>query len=136
MPSLQETFDTVVHAAAKQRRPGRLPLHPYDNWYRINNDPKGDRCFIGHLIPDESYRPEMEGEAVGDDVRFPNGVERCQVSLLLDFLGHDLGLCAALQHAHDYGKCGEDWEDELRGVANGFNLNTDAVDQYDWTVLG
>lgn len=85
MPSKQETFDTVVGALIKQGRPS---VGEGKCKYR---GPNGDKCAVGHLIPDSKYRETMEGRAINDMAVF----------YVVQGLGHNVALVESLQMAHD-----------------------------------
>lgn len=59
--SNQEAFDLVK---AHLTRPGARQAVSTDGhcMYRVNEDPKGERCAAGALIPDEQYDPTIENE--------------------------------------------------------------------------
>lgn len=54
----QEAFDRVV---AHARAQGRKAIEPGKNTCRYRTS-DGLMCFVGCLIPDEQYRPELEGQ--------------------------------------------------------------------------
>ena len=62
MISNQEVFDKVVQHARQQggkavNEDGRVCMY---------RDGLGNKCFAGIFIPDEDYKPEMEGKGVGN----------------------------------------------------------------------
>ncbi len=57
------------------------------------------RCPAGHCIPDDLYRPRMEGHAVMTGRREVGDED--DPGFVLHELGHDLDLLAAIQGAHD-----------------------------------
>ncbi len=81
---LQETFDFVVGNIRKQGKPSRKG----DTC--LYRSPDGCRCSAGWCIPDEKYRPEMEGH----NVFALSNQWRC-------FQGYDITLLVELQRAHD-----------------------------------
>ena len=122
MPTKQETFDTVVAHARKQK------CQAYDKgkgvWccYRTED---GKKCFAGCLIPDELYDPEMEGGAVGvslGDGNYRTGLvvstssQTKLVSDTIESLGYDCGFVYELQKAHDQW-LPADWEDQFARLA-------------------
>lgn len=64
--------------------------------------PDGLKCYIGHIILDGDYRPEMEG-AIGSDILHKLSKLRPEVYGDLDFDATvvDTGLFNKLQSAHD-----------------------------------
>ena len=54
----QEILDKVVHHLKTDGRPS----YRYDNKcvHCLYRGPEGARCFVGILIPDEAYSPELE----------------------------------------------------------------------------
>lgn len=100
----QETFDTVVAHLRKQGcRAGIKNACLYRD---------GDRkCAAGCLIPDDKYRPDMEGKSV-----YQTPV--CQV---LHELRHNIELVADLQTVHDRYDI-FDWEINFKDIANKWML--------------
>lgn len=65
MKTLQETFDTVARHLLTQKERCAIPdPRNTDAIICQLRDPEGRKCAIGVLIPDELYRPEMEGKSV------------------------------------------------------------------------
>lgn len=60
----QMVFDTVVEALLKQGKPSS---NEDECLYR---GPRGLKCAIGHLIPDESYNPNIESSSVSGLIPF------------------------------------------------------------------
>lgn len=58
----REMIDKVDAAMRAQGRPALSRLLGACS-YRAEN---GDKCAVGHLIPDELYKPEMEGRGAAD----------------------------------------------------------------------
>jgi hypothetical protein len=107
MPTMQETFDTVV---AHLRQQGCKAITRMEGcFYR---DELGRKCAAGCLIPDDKYTPDIERRAC---------VEGSLAGTLVRSLGHDLILVRRLQIVHDDVGV-EDWEAELLKVADKFNL--------------
>lgn len=83
----QEYYDALVRAA----QDGTFPAVKYSGWgreccYRLDGTPAClKRCAVGILIPDEDYRPEMEGSywlwpsEVRDSIR-PEGMEDVDIA--------------------------------------------------------
>lgn len=121
MPSMQETFDTVVahlrRQAAKAEIRGPSPGEKICA-YRGSD---GRRCAAGCLIPDNRYRPSFEYTVVGrtDGTRndHANAVTR-----LMEELGHEIDLVIALQNVHDDAQVTQ-WEGRLDQVAEDFGLH-------------
>lgn len=95
----QEAFEIVVRHARKQGRKavGGTGLCRY-------RAPNGDTCFIGALIPDSEYTPEIEGSLVDALVR-----------RLPCLAGLNVMVLRAYQDIHDHVRP-ERWEDELAQV--------------------
>lgn len=113
----QETLDIVINGLRAQ---GCKSIGEYASkigsaetttgcCYRGAN---GTKCAAGQLIPNDKYKPEMEGLICSND----NNVR----AVLLEE-GHDLSLCRKLQTIHD---CYEpyEWEEKFRNLADGWNL--------------
>jgi hypothetical protein len=60
----QEIFDRGVAGILKQGEPA---IDPRRNLCKYRDD-QGHACFVGKLIPDEIYTPELEAEALSDVV--------------------------------------------------------------------
>lgn len=111
----QAIFDTVV---AHARQQGAWALGRYEvaacpsSVYRAED---GKKCFIGVLIPDELYRPEMEGAVIAGPVMRP----------VADYLGvqdeEDIKLLTDLQTTHDaFGP--SQWETRFRRLSRKYSL--------------
>lgn len=113
----QETFDLAVCGVINQGGPS---VEKARCRYRSTN---GRRCVVGHCIPDERYRPDLEGlSATHDEVRS-----------ILTSLGYNEWLLDDLQSAHDetHSLTGVAWLDafvgEVQEVAEEYGLNTAAM---------
>jgi hypothetical protein len=115
----QAILDRVVAHAYKQRHPAMSKT----GTCRYRTEDGLSACFLGALIPDERYMPEMEGKTAGmlrdygllgaigaqlDDTQFLNRLQEC----------HDDAAAAEYK--------GEEWLREalvnLRKVAGKYNL--------------
>lgn len=109
----QETFDFVVRALHKQGGPsiGGNPGSPTSCAYRSTT---GRKCAVGHLIPDEEYKPRFEG-VILIDLLAAHELLRLQPQVLL--LGQ-------LQAAHDVTRSGiaDKIVERLLQVADNFRL--------------
>lgn len=110
----QEIFDTVYEKLLKQ---GKASTFDGKCRYRGAN---GNKCAIGHLIPDELYESYMEGVGF---VYLPENI--------IDYIVGDnkdsniIIFMYYLQKAHDniltlYGI--KEWKEEMKEIANVFNL--------------
>lgn len=102
----QEVFDTVAAHLLKQ---GTQSLKKKDgDVFCMYRGPRGLKCAVGTLIPDELYDPAMEHSGVHDqvvlDVLKKAGLSRHQ------------GLLSTLQSIHD-GYKPSAWREALREVA-------------------
>jgi len=131
MPTLQETFDTVVHHLRRQNQKSMyLPVYEdsFDEQppdmecaYRGEN---GLMCAAGCLIPDELYKEEFEGMSPVDydDMRYPHYHKtRDELTKVFTDLGHEIKLVLALQKIHDNYEVPE-WEEQFQRVADKFGL--------------
>lgn len=82
--------------------------------------PSGFQCAVGCLIPDELYRPRMEGLGVHSVVT--------DEPLLHDHIP-DLYLASELQSIHDEAKP-EDWKCELIALARDAGLSAAAIESF------
>lgn len=121
MPSMQETFDTVVthlrRQGAKAEIHGASPGEKICAYRAID----GKRCAVGCLIPDDRYRPSFEYTVVGGTEATHNDRANA-VTRLIEELGHEIDLVIALQNVHDDAEVAQ-WERRLDQVAQDFGLN-------------
>lgn len=108
MPSLQETFDTVVKHLLTQNKRSE---DRYSTGCKYKTS-TGLKCAVGCLIPDDKYSPEMEGSSTLFG----------QVKLLMEDLGHDISLLGRLQGIHD-SELVRFWPIHLTELASEFDLN-------------
>lgn len=80
---------------------------PYSREICRLRSPNGP-CAIGILLPDEVYKPYMEGCSLSDS--------RSLSGYFLN-LGYDLNFLQDLQAAHDRGKTPDDMENNLKFLA-------------------
>lgn len=105
----QEILDKVCERA-KDKRKALANRRPDDTLcaYRTKD---GLRCFVGALIPDEMYSPELEGQAA------------CSLPLkFADYFGaNNMPFLDDLQQVHDQWEPHE-WEARLRFIAKDYGL--------------
>src|SRR5260221_13116364 len=104
MSRLQEIFDTVKEHLWKQNR--KSSRYSGGCFYR---GPDGLKCAAGCLIPDEDYKPSMEG-------RYIYGLSYFKKK----FNDKELKLVQALQDIHD-GYDPSQWSVEFENTAVKFN---------------
>jgi hypothetical protein len=109
----QKTFNKVIRHARKQRAKSITPNGVQDRC--LYRGPNGLMCFVGPLIPNKRYRPEMEDHPLCAD-----GGQNMVTNLMRE-LGHDLNLCQHLQGIHDAFPVSE-WEEKFQEVAREFGL--------------
>lgn len=118
----QEIFDISTTALLKQ---GKAAFEPYFGCRYRTTD--GLKCAVGHLIPDDAYVPEMEGNGVdGAAETFPAAFANLETN------AETLDLLRRLQGAHDLHLTNEDpdrWCMDLKVIAKDFNLSTKVLDQ-------
>ena len=109
----QLLFDTVVDALRKQ---GRKSVTE-DGSKCLYRAPQPDgttlKCAAGHVLPDELYRPAMEGHRISGyycRAAFESVVGKAHMNLL-----------STLQCVHD-GYSPNGWENEWRHLAGGHGL--------------
>ena len=114
----QELFDIVATHLLTQKCVARTGS---DNncAYRGSNNTK---CAIGVLIPDDIYRPEMEGRGV---IKLMECYD--EVSQLFKHITYDL--LRQLQWIHDDGVVGG-WLNKLERLADNKGLNTTVLDKF------
>jgi hypothetical protein len=116
----QEIFDTVALHLIKQGKQSADATG--DCFYR---SPDGLKCAVGCLIPDEVYRPEMEGKNIYQliDKKY----------LSLKFFQRYHILLTSLQTAHDALHPKDmTWKDavilSLRRIAKSYNISAAVLD--------
>lgn len=129
----QETFDRVAAHLLTQNRQaqavyGDPKWAPYVELACAYRGDGGTMCAVGCLIPDDRYRPELEGGIVvpllgvaGTPLYEPSDKDMV-ITRLVEELGHNLYLCAALQNVHD-NYPPEEWRHRLAVVAHAENLD-------------
>jgi hypothetical protein len=105
----QEVFDKVLEHARTQ-----LERAINEEGQCCYFEESGLKCFIGALIPDEVYEPEMEAVSI-------YGLVGEYQSMAELFNGVNLDLLVLLQQVHDYQTPGL-WEQDLRIIAEDFEL--------------
>lgn len=102
MLNKQEVFNTVY---TKLRAQGKRSIVLERKHQRCVYRGRGNtRCAIGHLIPDELYTKELEGQVVG---RLCYDPEKVNINVVLatlfgELTKQDYSFLNALQQAHDY----------------------------------
>jgi hypothetical protein len=116
----QETFDIVARHLLTQNAKA---WGPYDSDIGptqgcVYRDADGRKCAAGCLIPDDVYRPRLEGEIADGQV---------MRAILIDH-GHEPGFVRSLQHVHD-DYVAEEWPHKLRIMADRNGLSSEVVDE-------
>ena len=129
-----EIFDAVVEHAYKQGGPAfvRFTRNDQDLACTYRND-NGRKCFIGALISDEDYRPEMDtntlpiGGVVHNFTHLPPWMSDTVNTALMGRLqqAHD---CAAFAEPDDAAFMAK-IEPALRAVAHIYKLDTTSLDK-------
>lgn len=106
----QEIFDNTLF---KLRAQGMPALYGSSCLYRAAN---GNRCAVGHQIPDALYTPAMEGFRIDRLIGhydFP------------DYFYDNLSLLSRMQSAHDndYTHSSEAWEQSMEAISIEFGLH-------------
>ena len=118
----QEIFDVSTKALIEQGFPSYDPDYGGTCYYR---GPNGTKCAIGHLIPDDKYDPDFEGQNATPEI--------CRAARI-EFLANTT-LAGGLQEAHDVwiGALGGTnipcWANRLREIAKDYNLSTQVLDE-------
>lgn len=122
----QELFNAVAKhlLTQKQKSEGKFinpsGEHTYGCAYRGLN---GLKCAVGGVIPDEMYKPEMEGRAVNTLFIYFKCVR--------EYLGADNEeMLSELQWLHD-SWVPKLWPRKLRGLAAQFALSPQVIDELD-----
>jgi len=113
----QEVFDAVARHLLTQGEVSRVE-HGGNCEYRcLYRGPRGLKCAIGVLIPDERYEPRLEGlSSTSREILDACGLG-VEHAILVD----------QLQRMHDVGNP-VSWAGDLREIANWFKLNSTIVD--------
>lgn len=113
----QEIFDKVTVHLLTQNLKSRETPWGGDCKYR---DSRGHKCAVGILIPDELYKPEMEGASYSALRRlYPE----------LGFNDWDTTLPSELQMMHDY-KEPYEWKKELKEIAAQYELDSSILNRF------
>lgn len=113
----QEAFDKAVSGVLKQASKS----FDFDHGCRYRG-PNGLKCAVGHLIPDEIYKPEME---IGIASLYQENLE---ITML--FKDVSLPMLRALQRAHDNSSeisFVDDFKIKAFDIAAYYELNTDVL---------
>lgn len=114
----QEVFDaSVAGLAAQGFEQSRAFMEERGTFSCAYRGTENRRCAIGHLIPDEVYKPGMENLSMYAFIQsYPEEVELIfGDSVDGDFLNE-------LQHAHDRGFTPVEMKSNLQGLASKFGL--------------
>ena len=132
-PVLQSLFDTMVNGIKKQGCLSWMTVTIGMNslpmcYYRHPQD-SSIRCVLGHLIPDEMYKPEMENQnAIGILQDYPDLVKHLFIDPYGDYSITGLEnprakLLRDMQRAHDQSDSVQEFLSKAAKVAKEFNLN-------------
>lgn len=127
MMTAQEIFDFVWTKLREQGR-GSASEDGGTCFYRSSDGHL--KCAIGHLIPDDLYKPEMEGISVRRILdRFPE----LNIILSEDLIYWNIDFLYHLQDAHDGasvtgGMFVECLREQMKSVAERFKLDTRILD--------
>ena len=121
----QEVFDKVARHLLTQKVQSQVSDYGGGGdgggcAYRGEN---GTSCAIGCLIPNELYKPEMEGKSV-------SGLQRNSKELLELFRNTDSALLSALQDIHDDidPHC---WAERLNSEAVAWDLDVSVLKEFE-----
>lgn len=104
----QEAFNIMVRGLAAQGwAQSKDPVSGYCKY----RGPNGVKCAVGHLISDEEYKPEMEGEDI-------HGLQR-DFHLLQD---QDKDFLTHCQMAHDLSTSALNLQTRMVNVSRKYNL--------------
>jgi hypothetical protein len=110
----QEAFTAIVEHLRKQG----CRSQQEDDAACLYRGPKGLRCAVGALIPDELYEESMEGINVASLLI----VKREDYPKIADLLGSvDISMLEEMQNIHDFQEI-EDWENRFRLCAKDYGL--------------
>ncbi len=118
----QQIFDTVLEKLLAQGCRSRLGDSHIDSYcaYRGNN---GTKCAIGHLIPDELYKEEIEGLTVATKW---HRVRDCLPLEIQEFGDKNKEFLIELQRAHDQAYIPSDFrqlfQNYMKAIAEQYHL--------------
>jgi hypothetical protein len=119
--NMQEAFDTAARQIIKQ---GGQCIGGESDACQYRG-PNGTKCAAGAVMPDEFYRPEMEGKPIDDLVDecgfvLPDWMQEDVMMLLLSRLQvtHDISLAENNWHL---------WQLKMQEIARDFKLDASAV---------
>jgi hypothetical protein len=129
----QEIFNTVVTHFASMKHRSMLE----DGETCAYRAPDGNKCAIGVLIPDDVYKPDIEGQGFSFDY------SDADVNMWINstFTIDNYGLLCSLQTAHDLSRYWrqeegrERLQQELRYIASANNLDASVIDSVTWVDL-
>ena len=122
--SIQEVFDHITSSLLVQGRKSKSD----DSWQCRYQGAMGDKCAVGHCIPDDMYSPNLEGATVfrpkiwaatipftgWDDVQNDGYLFVNSKDERVRFMGD-------MQYIHD--QCNVwDWPDHFERIASEYNL--------------
>ena len=122
MYTTQTLFNTVAAHLLTQGKKATVMDSDDAELCRYRGD-GGTKCAIGCLIPDELYRPKMEGRNIGSLI-YDN-----EFGLISLFAGVNKGILGQLQRVHD-NYPPEQWLRQLLGVGLAYNLDTDILSEF------
>jgi hypothetical protein len=129
----QEIFNTVVTHFASMKHRSMLE----DGETCAYRAPDGNKCAIGVLIPDDVYRPDIEGQGFS----FDYGDADVNAWIASTFTIDNYGLLCSLQTIHDLGR---HWRTRdrrdgiktvLRELADDNKLDASVIDSVTWVDL-
>lgn len=111
----QEAFDAMAKHLLTQNAVSRFPGEVTCSY----RGPDGLKCAVGALIPDEIYRPKLEGMHI-----FAEGF----APVLNKIIGKsvDVDILYQVQRVHDY-MAPNVWEMSLYEIAKDYGLTTEAL---------
>lgn len=112
----QEIFNTVATALLAQ---GKASYARYGGC--LYRGPDGTKCAVGHLIPDEKYRPSLEGK----------GAEHADVVRAASIPDGERGFVRKLQFLHDNDLEGygiDRWKLGMHDCAREYGLDPSVLD--------
>ena len=122
MMTPQEIFDKVARHMLTQKCKAMVEGNCM---YRT---PEGLRCAAGCLIPDDKYRPDMEGVLWGSSRINPLNGNRDSTEIIASEIGHR-ELVGQLQMIHDEVTV-EDWRSAIDGIAAAYELDAKVLDEF------
>ena len=114
IPKFETNEEIIRFVTQKMKEQGTMSVAP-DSGDCKYRGPNGNKCALGHLIPDEDYHPDMESYSPSGHLYTPKAEKLNKYvneNLVID--GDTIPVLRQLQHCHD-GAIGDNFFEEFMG---------------------